>query len=240
LESLLQSWLRGADWYNGCGRAQWEAAIAAGRRAWCFAKEKYGSDPGGDVHLSPKLTAIIDDSYAVTCWERLQARLRDPSVPFTLCHNDFHASNMFLRVRANLAPIYSSGAVHTTPSDIIMFDWSEVGPWEGTTDLTQMIISDVRPEVYRGHTKMLVKAYWERLVSKHNSPVNAEDYPFDQCWDAFCRGGPERWIWLFSVIAVFPGIPGSAVQYFHDQLLAFIEAHGDEACYPVMPVVCMW
>jgi hypothetical protein len=41
-----------------------------------------------------------------------------------------------------------------------------VGPWEPTADLGQLIISDVKPEVFVPNMRALVQAYWERLVAK--------------------------------------------------------------------------
>ncbi len=89
---------------------------------------------------------------------------------------------------------------------------------------------------------------------KHASGVDPRSYSFDACWESFCQRGAERWIWLFCALAAFPGIPPKAVkvatlglpdlflivlifQYFHDQLLAFIEAHGDFPSYKLKAVV---
>ncbi len=41
-----------------------------------------------------------------------------------------------------------------------------MGPWEPTADLGQLIISDVKPEVFVPNMRALVQAYWERLVAK--------------------------------------------------------------------------
>ena len=46
-------------------------------------------------------------------------------------------------------------------------------------------------------SKSLVRGYWDELVA---SGVSATDYPFEHCWNAFCRGGPERWIWVFCMV----------------------------------------
>ncbi len=43
-------------------------------------------------------------------------------------------------------------------------------------------------------------------------------------------------MWMFIVIASFP-IPAVAIQYFHDQTLAFIEAHGDHPMYELNALV---
>ncbi len=66
--------------------------------------------PSPQVTLSPRLVGIIDRSFAESSWAGLQAHVRDPAVPFTLCHGDFHAANMFLRPYAG-APVESGACV---------------------------------------------------------------------------------------------------------------------------------
>lgn len=66
---------------------------------------------------------------------------------------------------------------------------SEVGLWEPATDLAQMIISDVKAEVMKTHCKGALRDYWERLRALG---VPENDYPWEACWQAFCRGGMER------------------------------------------------
>ena len=67
--------------------------------------------------------------------------------------------------------------------------------------------------------------------------MTEREYPFEQCWEAFCRGGGERWVCLFSVIAGKHTTPDAVVQYLHDQLLAFVEMHGSYEYYVLKPVV---
>ena len=38
------------------------------------------------------------------------------------------------------------------------FDWSEVGPWEPTTDLAQTLISDVKAAIFVQHSRALLRA----------------------------------------------------------------------------------
>jgi len=102
------------------------------------------------------------------------------------------------------------------------------GPWEPTTDLAQTLISDVRQEIFLKHAEELVKFYWTRLIQLG---VSEADYPWKNCWSAFCRGGPERWLWFFIIMASMPALPDKAIQYFHDQVLAFIEGFGDQPYY---------
>lgn len=85
-----------------------------------------------------------------------------------------------------------------------------VGPWEPTTDLAQTIISDVKPELLVKHTNNLVTLYWERLFQLGVSDKEYSLYfsffslligTHSAYVERYCQGGPERWIWLFVVIA---------------------------------------
>jgi hypothetical protein len=221
---LDMPWLKCAAWFRGRGRASWELAMQRARVDWERAKTSSAREA-----LSPKLIAIVDKSLAAASWERLQLQVHNKAQPFTACHGDFHAANMFLR---HSNAYTQSDAQHV---EIIMFDWSEVSVWDPVVDLVQTLISDVKPELYK-HTRDLVHAYWLHLTS-HG--VSKQEYSFDDCWESFCRRGPSRWLWVFPVLASFPGMPVQAVRYFNDQLLAFIEAHGDHDCYDMAPVVFM-
>ncbi|GCA64619.1 hypothetical protein KIPB_014838, partial [Kipferlia bialata] len=48
----------------------------------------------------------------------------------------------------------------------------------------------------------------------------------------FCIQGASRWVYMFGAISGF-GMPAEITQYFHDQLLRFIELHGDHPIYPI-------
>ena len=47
----------------------------------------------------------------------------------------------------------------------------------------------------------------------------------------------EPFFRMFSILTNF-GLPANAMQYFHDQLLAFIEDHSDEPYYIIRPIAC--
>ncbi|KAF9575356.1 hypothetical protein EC968_003407 [Mortierella alpina] len=233
---LLQwRWLKLADWYRGSGRTQWEWSVQAGLSSWESAKRKVAS---GElpVKYSEKLVRIMDESFKHASWERLQKRLQDKREPFTLTHGDFHAANMILDRSTNASSSSSSSA---TAAVIVMYDWSEVCVWEPTTDLGQTVISDVAIPVFQAHARIALKKYWERLIEL--GAVKAVDYPFETCWKAFLRGGVEKWVWTFAILCNYPGMPASLVQYFHDQLLAFIELaeNGGEAYYDIT-TVCLF
>jgi len=220
---LSQKWLKSVDWYNGNNRIQWDLAISSARRGWEMIKKK-------DVKLDADLSSIIDASFAQSSWSVLQKHLHNPSVPFTLCHGDFHAANMSVQRLRSEGEFFDNHR-------IFLYDWSEIGVWEPTTDLAQTLISDVKSHIFTEHSHALVKTYWQRLI---DNGVSAEEYPFETCWEAFCRGGAERWIWIFSILGSFPSIPDVAVQYFHDQLLAFVMAFGaGNTFFHLQPVVCV-
>ena len=78
--------------------------------SWQLARKKQPS-----FDFSPKLVSVITASLQRASWSALQAHLHDPDVPFTLCHGDFNAANMFV-----------SGGATPAAMRITLFDWSEV------------------------------------------------------------------------------------------------------------------
>ncbi|KAF9962310.1 hypothetical protein BGZ72_007363 [Mortierella alpina] len=233
---LLQSgWLKFTDWYRGSGRTQWEWSVGAGSSGWEKGKRQAASGELS-VKFSEKFVRIMDESFRRASWEGLQARLQDKTVPFTLTHGDFHAANMILDRSTNLSSHSLSSSSSSSSSSIVMYDWSEICVWEPTTDLGQTVISDVAIPVFQAHARTALKKYWERLIEL--GAVKTEDYPFETCWKAFLRGGVEKWIWMFAILCSYPGMPGSLVQYLHDQLLAFIELaeNGGETYYDITTV----
>jgi len=229
---MASPWLKGADWYRGENRAAWTLAVKVGRQAW----EKAKSFRGAAV-LSPALVGIVDRSFAASSWERLQTRLQDSRIPFTLTHGDFHAANA----------LWQPPTARDRPTgELFLVDWSEVGIWEPLTDLGQTMISDVSVEVRRKHERALLRAYWERLTGGPATRATAAALPFERCWELYARHSPERWIFMFALLASMPNLPDSATTYFHDQLLAFITDHaehapreGGEITYPMASVVTL-
>eukprot|EP00123_Amoebidium_parasiticum_P001068 comp12065_c0_seq1/m.6778 comp12065_c0_seq1/g.6778 ORF comp12065_c0_seq1/g.6778 comp12065_c0_seq1/m.6778 type:complete len:465 (-) comp12065_c0_seq1:632-2026(-) len=221
------SWLKTTPWYNGSGRGKWEAGVEYGRKCWVAAKEKVkGSD--GKLVFSPEFVAIIDESFARADWGELQKHIQNPKTPFSLCHGDFHGSNMLMQNA-------STNDDSSLQQGLTIFDWSEVGPFEPMIDIAQTLISDVKPDIFVKHANELVRYYWETLIQQG---VKESDYPFEACWEGFCRG-PERWMWMFALLASFP-LPENAIQYFHDQIWAFVQAFGGgRKYYQMMSVACL-
>jgi thiamine kinase-like enzyme len=222
--SLLQAsnwWLRHADWFNGRGRTRWEVCMEAMRQSWSIVKKKAAEATPQQIAekkamvVSPKLAAIIEASIKRSTWTALQQHVTTMS--FTLCHNDFHASNMLLlsntpntvdgliRGQCLACSITKSASIaHGLLSYILMigvrwFDWSEIGPWDGATELAQTMISDMKSEEFTKHARSLVNGYWRRLVEK-----GVNDYSEEQCWKVFVNGGADRWISFFVILAALP------------------------------------
>lgn len=202
-----QSWLKHNRWYANQGREEWQVAFNVIWSCWKRGKATAQAKDSG-LKFSEKLIAIMDKSFEISSWEKVQAQVQNKKLPFTLTHGDFHASNMFLVRDSN-----------TNKDRALWFDWSEVGPWEPTADLAQMFISDVKPNVTKAHAKEIVRAYYDELLK---CGVSKTEYSWETCWTTFCQNGPEKWIWLLALLCDF-GLPTNAMQYFHDQVLSFIE-----------------
>lgn len=127
-------------------------------------------------------------------------------------------------------------AVASLQERLVLVDWSEVGPWEPMTDLAQVRPRSCLLTTRCEHSRRLVHAYWMQLLA--SDCTSAAEFPLEACWEGFCRGGGERWVWLLAVMSALP-LPLAALQYFHDQLLALVEAHGDPPFYQLKPVVCL-
>lgn len=227
--SCSQHWLKGSSWRRGHGKFSWELSFVGGKAAWLAAKLKYAS-PNSGVTLSPQLVHILDRSFEVSSWSTLQSHLRDPAVPFTLCHGDFHGGNMFI-----MGPQHAN----SMRADCIkLIDWAEAGLWEGTSDLGQFVIASFPAHYFMrtSVTQDALRVYWRRLTAP-GSRVAASAFTFEQCWESFCRRGVEWWIWGFVCLAEVPGGDPAVVQYVHDQLLAFINAHDPQEAYIIKSVV---
>jgi len=64
--------------------------------------------------------------------------------------------------------------------------------------------------------------------------VNPKDFPLERCWDRYCAGGIEKWLQFMILLSVMnlnaPNhLPDFGIQWFHDQVLAFLEDHGERA-----------
>jgi hypothetical protein len=97
-----------------------------------------------------------------------------------------------------------------------LLDWSDVGPWEPTTDLAQTIISDL-PTRLLSQVEGCLRDYYARLVS-----LGVHDYSWEECRLRFGESGMKRWIWILGILDSLFDITTSGLgQYFVDQMNAF-------------------
>ena len=229
-------WLKAAAWYHGRDQQRWMLGLDFARRGWAAGKGRPG------VVLSPRVSNLMERALSTSTWEGMQASL--VGRPFTLTHGDFHASNMLVRcvpgappINRSSTPTRSSGAGAPPTLSCCLIDWSECGVWEPTADLGQMMISDVTPALRRSVEGTLVRSYWDELLARR--PSIAREYPFARCWEDYKRSGFERWIWMLPVLLSIPGLPAAACQYFHDQMLSWLEDHGGDDDFRVRSLAAL-
>eukprot|EP00004_Rigifila_ramosa_P028178 TRINITY_DN947_c0_g1_i2.p2 TRINITY_DN947_c0_g1~~TRINITY_DN947_c0_g1_i2.p2 ORF type:complete len:256 (-),score=57.72 TRINITY_DN947_c0_g1_i2:56-823(-) len=197
---LSLPWLKTSAWLRGDDRSGWERAVEGCKTRWHSVKTEVRF---AVFRLAPQLRALIDAAFAGSSWAVFQAHVADRTTPWTLCHGDFHASNMHL---------YPAAA---GPARLVVYDWSEVGPWEPMTDIAQLFISDVRlSSLAAGAGERAIEAYHAELCAQ-----GVGDYPLAQCKADFARG-VERWLFLFPLLASL-GLPEALVDYFQAQIMAF-------------------
>jgi hypothetical protein len=208
---LQETWMRNTRWYHGSGRIAWELSMEASLQGW----RKLWSDTtttttGKSIHFPDHFVPIVELSFRISTWTHLQDHLRHS--PFTLTHGDFHAANIILNLPQNRASYPAQDILE----GMKVLDWSEVGPWEPTTDLAQTIISDL-PIMLLNQVEDCLKGYYARLVN-----LGVENYSWEECRRRFGESGMERWIWILGILSSLFDITTSGLgQYFIDQMNAF-------------------
>lgn len=189
---LENSWMRNANWWFGNDRQYWELSIKASYDGWCALKQH-------SIVFPPGFVEMMDQSYRQSSFDHT-VRFLQQNGPFTLTHGDFHAANMMMNEQTSL---------------IKLLDWSEVGPWEPTTDLAQTIISDVPTKLFPNIEAILRNDYYDYLIQNKNIT-----YAWEDCRRRFAESGMERWIWVLGIMGMFD-CPVVLYQYFVDQMEAF-------------------
>jgi hypothetical protein len=202
------AWLRGAGWLRGEERASWEEAQAHTAAQWALVKARIAGGGGGGggayaVRWHPHLVACIDAALAKVSWDAYQAELR--ARPFTLVHGDFHPANLLLSNDGERVKIV---------------DWEVVGVGSGPQDLGQFMISHVEPTARASIERAAVAAYHAALMAA-NARIAVTP---EKCWEEYVNGGLGRWLFFLPYDGW--GAPPSTSQFFADQVLAFIQAHG--------------
>jgi hypothetical protein len=116
------------------------------------------------------------------------------------------------------------------PARLVLLDWEVVGLGSGPQELGQFAISHWEPSARRAGEAAFVRRYHDGLLR-----LGVRDYPWEACWAEYVAGGVGRWVWLLAVMSDM--CPDAALQYFADQLAAFIRDHGVTVASVGMPRV---
>lgn len=223
--SLLEyEWLRGSQWLRGEGQAAWTDALEVAASAWARAKAKWDQLESGScepvVVYDPLVVQCIDASFAKASWtgfqEEVQAR------PWTLAHGDFHPANMMVQKSLDGGEF-----------GICTVDFEVIGLGSGPQDLGQYMISHCPPDVRASIERAAVEAYCAGLA-RFNASI-ATSMPVEAAWLEYVNGGAGRWMWMLPVLVDM--CPPKMVQFFHDQVRAFLRTHGVSAKNVPMPRV---
>jgi len=147
------------------------------------------------IWKSTHLVACVEASIAKVSFD--QARSRSVLVGTTLVQGDCHPGNA----------LYFE-------HDVKLVDWEMCSLGSGPQELGQYLVSHANPQERKESERSLVESYHEEL----NVPLS-----FELCWDEYKQGGAGRWIWLLCVM--LPWMPKDALEFFHDQLDAFLHDH---------------
>jgi hypothetical protein len=200
-----------------------------------------------------------DNNYPYITYFRAAFRAELASRPLTLSHGDFHPANMMIKLpptaaTASAATTVTSAATATTATaataatsadattnttrekaSIVMLDFEQIGVGSGPQDLGQYLISHATPadrqliEVCGGP----IDCYYEKLCSLNGNV--AATMTKEQCRQEYVEGGLGRWLWFLPVLNSM--CPPKMTQYFHDQVLAFLNDHGITSANVPMPRV---
>jgi hypothetical protein len=205
--SLLKNpWLQRGPWYQGQDEQSWRMMLDMSDNLWRVAKEKIKSG-GSGVRFNDKWIEIMDASRAKESWTAYVEWTKQH--PFTYLHGDFQPSNIMWDYKNRKC---------------VPIDWELTNLGSGIQDISFYMIIYVDPPLRRRIEERLVRTYYQELLSFGDVKVlNEHTYTWEQCWAEYKVAGLERHIWLMGgVTAIYPDPP---VQFFHDQMVAFMEDH---------------
>lgn len=202
------SWIQGKDEASFNGIAGW--AIAAWK---AFLEKNAAADPP-IVKMDERVKILVEHAAAQVDFKAYEGLWKaEGRLPWTLVHGDFHPANMMV-VDAK------EGGV---AFDLALLDFEAVGVGSGPQDLGQYMISHSRPELRRQYEAEAIASYVATLNTLLVEQHHAEPVTVEAVTQEYVEGGLCRWAWLFPVCCSV--CPPSALQYFHDQMLAFMIDH---------------
>lgn len=230
------SWLSGRWFTNALGadtgahKQQWAGGLAFARGNWekFIASEKCilktadvvvdESKKGTAVYLDPLVMELMTESLKATTWEHYVEDMKYRS--WSLIHGDFHPGNMMLRL--------GSGGVEANGDNqserVVLLDWEAFGFGTGPQEIAQAMISHSHPARRRQYEDRVLRAYYDTISSRNGDVQEFQRaYPYEKYVDDYCYAGIGRWLWLLGVTTML--CPPAMVQYFQDQISAFVSDH---------------
>ena len=83
------------------------------------------------------------------------------------------------------------------------------------------LISHASPQTREEIWREAVEGYYARLLALN--PGVADSMTLDSCVSEYVNGGVGRWFWFLPILATM--CPPKMTQFFHDQVLAFVQYH---------------
>jgi thiamine kinase-like enzyme len=205
VSELSHPWLRGSQWVFGQMEETWQAAQATGVENWGKVQDKIAKNEC-TVKWDPLVLACCESSFNKISWANYCEEIASNKRSWTLVHGDFHPANMMWK---------------PSTSQLYILDWEMVGVGNGPQEISQYLISHANPAYRREHEDHFIKVYYDALIA--GGKLTSDDFSIEQCKQEYVNGGVARWVWFLALLAII--CPDPMVQYFHDQVLAFIVDH---------------
>ncbi|KAH9251070.1 hypothetical protein BASA81_011130 [Batrachochytrium salamandrivorans] len=211
-EQLLKEnqWLKGADWYWGRGKLEYETKVNFAKQCWAQGKHTRG-------RLIPQLLLHRMD-YALCEDEANFEKMVQHMQTTFLClhHGDFHAGNVIKRPS-------------TANQAFAFLDLSEIGVFDPTYDLAQFLISNVDGKWYEELLLPLVSAWHDKL----DNP-KPDEFTKEVAYQNLLLAGVNKWIYLLGILIGFPSVGDEKITYWADNLTKWIQLLERELGSPVL------
>lgn len=207
---LEKPYLRAGFWFQGQGEESFNSTAQYAVNTWKQFRSQQEKEK--TVEVSQKIVDLMENCIAKLSFVDYQAMWK--SKPWTMVHGDFHPAN-FMVVDSE----------HGRDFDLIMLDWEAVGVGSGPQDLGQFMISHSSSAARKASEEEALAVYLKELNANLKAR-NIDEVTAEYVKQEYVEGGLCRWAWLFPVCASL--CPAKGTQYFHDQMLEFMEEHNVE------------
>lgn len=178
-----------------------------------FARMNFLSGKQTRAHLlSPALLRRLEyslerdqDNFQKMC-NHMESR------PICLNHGDFHASNV---IRC------------TNTGRFVFLDLSEVGMYDPTYDLAQLLLSDLEGKHYATMLKPLVRAWHAKLkelcLEWHGEGSWDNEYTWESAYRDMLLAGMNKWLYMLGILLGFSAVGDDRIKYWATNLEAWME-----------------